>query len=518
MGPYPKILMMKKNATLAAAMIAIGALGMAGAQQPTNGGRTTRDITLDEAVQIAIRQNPGILTAEQEIKRTRGVVLEVQAQALPQLTVSNGFSQEDKRLLVTGVTPASSETSTSGSGGGKSTSSEGSSSGASAGSDNPMTQSWNVTVTASQLIYSGGQVAAAIHIAKYTQDATIYSLRDIVDTTIADVRSQFYAVLLDRAIIQVQEENINLLGSQLKDQQNRFEAGTVPRFNVLQAEVAVANARPQLIQARNDYNIAELNLARTLGITKETFVGSVPPINPVGFLATDEKPGPLPQAISLARERRPFLKEQREQILIQVENIKVALAGYQPRLSVDAGYEVHNEASSKSLERVVTGWFYGITGSWNVFDGGATYGQTKQAKAQLEEAKTNYDDAVRQVDVEVEQAWDQVRESEETIVSQETAVSEAQEALRLAQERLNAGAGVQLDVLSAQVAQTQAKTTMVQAQYNYNIAMAQFDRVTAANTRWQELFHDPLVNRQRAQEGLPDGGTQQGRPGVAKAH
>ena len=140
-----------------------------------------------------------------------------------------------------------------------------------------MTQSWDVTITASQLIYSGGQVAAAIHIAKYTQDATIYSLRDIVDTTIANVRSEFYAVLLDRSIIQVQEENIHLLQSQLTDQQNRFEAGTVPRFNVLQAEVALANARPQLIQARDDYDVAVLNLARTLGINTPNWTAACHP-------------------------------------------------------------------------------------------------------------------------------------------------------------------------------------------------------------------------------------------------
>jgi outer membrane protein TolC len=162
----------------------------------------------------------------------------------------------------------------------------------------------------------------------------------------------------------------------------------------------------------------------------------------------------------------------------------------------------------------VTGWFFGITGTWNVWDGGATYGETKQAKAQLEEAKVSYDDAVRQVDVEVQQALDQVQESEDTIVSQEKAIEEAQEALRLAQERLTAGAGTQLDVLSAQVALTQSRTTLIQAQYNYNIAMAQFDRVTAANTRWAELFHDPLVDRQRAQEGLPNAATQV-RNGVA---
>jgi outer membrane protein TolC len=123
----------------------------------------------------------------------------------------------------------------------------------------------------------------------------------------------------------------------------------------------------------------------------------------------------------------------------------------------------------------------------------------------LEEAKANYDDAVRQVDVEVQQALDQVQESEDTIVSQTKAIEEAQEALRLAQQRLIAGAGVQLDVLSAEVALTQSRTTLVQAQYNYNIAMAQFDRVTAANTRWADLFHDPMVERQRAQEGLANG-------------
>jgi outer membrane protein TolC len=138
-----------------------------------------------------------------------------------------------------------------------------------------------------------------------------------------------------------------------------------------------------------------------------------------------------------------------------------------------------------------------------VWDSGATYGQVKQAKAQLEEAKDTYDDAVRQVDVEVQQALDQVAESQDTIESQEKAIQEAEESLRLAQERLRAGAGTQLDVLSAQVALTQSRTTLVQAQYNYNIAMAQFDRVTAANTRWQDLFHDPLVDHQRKQEGLP---------------
>ena len=110
-----------------------------------------------------------------------------------------------------------------------------------------------VTVQATQALYAGGQIGAAISIAKFTDDSSYFSLRDTIDQTIDTVRQQFYTVLLNRALINVQEESVSCSQDQLKDQQNRFEAGTVPRFNVLQAEVALANQQPQLISARNNY-------------------------------------------------------------------------------------------------------------------------------------------------------------------------------------------------------------------------------------------------------------------------
>ena len=80
------------------------------------------------------------------------------------------------------------------------------------------------------------------------------------------VRTQFYQILLNKALVQVQEESVNLLQSQLEDQKSRYEAGTVPQFNVLQAEGTLENQIPQLIAARNNYFIAQVTLARTLGI------------------------------------------------------------------------------------------------------------------------------------------------------------------------------------------------------------------------------------------------------------
>ncbi len=71
---------------------------------------------------------------------------------------------------------------------------------------------------------------------------------------------------------------MHLLESQLKDQQNRFEAGTVPRFNVLQAEVALYNQLPLLITAQNNYRISKITLAKTLGLDFQPRRGENPPL------------------------------------------------------------------------------------------------------------------------------------------------------------------------------------------------------------------------------------------------
>jgi outer membrane protein len=75
----------------------------------------------------------------------------------------------------------------------------------------------------------------------------------------------YYDVLLAAQQITVHEASVNLLQKELEDQQHRLDAGTVPKFNVLRADVAVANERPNLIQARNNYRIAKNNLSNLLG-------------------------------------------------------------------------------------------------------------------------------------------------------------------------------------------------------------------------------------------------------------
>jgi outer membrane protein TolC len=419
-------------------------------------------MTLDQCVLLALKQNPQILEAIQQIQLTQGQIISVRAQALPHVGVASAYNQIDQGIIET---------------------------------LGQQEKTWQVAFQATQLIYSGGQVAAALKIANLSNANSFFSLRNVVDQVIATVRTQFYDVLLDRSLVEVQEESVHLLESQLKDQQSRYEAGTVPSFNVLQAQVQLSNQIPVLIKAKNTYLISQLNISKTLGVPYDTWHPGKSSINAAGELSYHERVVNTDEAIRFAKEHRSSLKIQRQNILIQLQAIKVALAGYQPQISANAGWEFHNSVLSNQLDQVVNGWFFGATGNWAIFDGLQTYGNVKQARAQLETAKVAYEDGVLQVELEVQQALANLQEAKETIMSQTKNVEQALEALRLSQERLNAGAGTQLDVLNAQVQLTQARTNKLQALRDYDVALAELDRVTGANTVYLDSFQDPLVKK-----------------------
>ncbi len=447
-------------------------------------------ISLDQAIETAIGRNADILKQIAEIKRTRGQVVEVRAQALPQLGVSSNYSESRTfGRNSSGSSSGATFQTVDADGNVVTTKSFNSSS-----SSSPSNRSWNVSFEVRQLIYSGGQVGAAIRGARIGEDSSFYELRNVVDQVIASVRQQFYTVLLNRALINVQEESITLLESQLRDQRNRFDAGTVPRFNVLTAEVALSNAQPDLIRARNNYRTAQLTLAKLVGVSWPTTTDLTPfPIK--GQLVYNPIAVNLQQGIDLALERRAFLKVQRQSILAQVEQVRFALSGYQPTITSNAGYQYRNDSSSSSLSDSVDGWFFGVSGSWAIFDGLKTAGRVQQARASLESARVIYDDSVRQVELEVQTTYSSLIQGRELIESQQKTVEQAQEALRLAEERLSAGAGTQLDVLNARVSLTQSQTTALQALSDYNSTLAEYDRVTGAVTVYHDTFRDPLADK-----------------------
>ncbi len=425
------------------------------------------DLKIEEAIQTAIKQNPEILGAVQELNTSSGQFISIRSRIIPQVSLNSNYGFTSREINDVNF-----------------------------GGSNINSEAWSVDVEFSQLIYDGGAAVSAIRAALSDEQEAYYRLRGVIDNVISEVKINFFEVVLNRALIIANQQSVDLLTEQLKDQQNRYEAGTVPRFNVLQAEVALANAKPPLIQAQNNYRVSMYRLVRLLGMDYPPGFPSEVPFNIVGRL--DYKPRTLnsDESVRIAVARNPDLKAQRQLILGEAARVNQQVAGYLPEIRASARQTNQSDFLTSSLTDMVNGWFVGVSGSWAIWDGLLTYGNVKSAKARMEQAKINYDNGVREVILQVQQAISKLLEARETVDSQEASVVQGVEALRLAQERLDAGAGTQLDVLNQQTSLLQSQTFLLQAYYSYIQGMAEYDRALSLDTRFQDIFDDPLTKPQ----------------------
>jgi outer membrane protein TolC len=474
------------------------------------GGRSAGKVptfTLDQAILTALQQNPQLLNAEQEIKRTKGVIIQIRAQALPQVTASGNFDWTDPNLVnartvsTTGIPTGTTPTGTGASGSlvespASQVKDARGSAAAAAPAATPGVRNtelsdvqYSISVLGSQLIFSGttpNQIRATF----FQRDSAYFAFRNTLDQLIATVKTQFYQIVVNRELVKVNQQSVELLDAQLKDQQNRFEAGTVPRFNVLQAEVAYYNQLPLLITAENNLRISKLQLAKTLGLYFQPMRGEEPPLEVIGEMPYNVRLINLANAIEMGKERRPFLKQARANVLNQLQQVRSAAGQYLPTITATGGGEWVSSPINSSWHDISKGWVAGVQGSLPIWDSGAIAGQVIQQRALLSETKITYDDDVRQVELEIQQAYSNLLQNEELVKSQEKNVELADEALRLAKARLDAGAGVQLDVLNAQTQLLTAQSTRLQALFGYNSSLAEFDRATGAQSTYTEMFAD----------------------------
>lgn len=422
------------------------------------------DMKLEDAIKAALQKNPDILDGIQKLSLTSGQMISVRSRITPQISLTSDWGYTSRELNQVEVANV-----------------------------DVTDQVWNINLEFTQLLYDGGATVSRIRSAIASEHGAYFELRALIDQVISEVKINFSEIVLNRALIIANQQSVDLLTEQLKDQQNRYDAGTVPRFNVLQAEVALANAKPPLIQAQNNYRVAMYRLVRLLGMDYPPGFPSEVPFNIVGKL--DYKPRTLDpdNSIRIAVARNPGLKAQRQSILSTAAKVNEQAAGYMPTIRARVAQTNNSDMVTSKLSNVVSGWFFGINGTWPLWDGLLTHGNMKQAKAQLDSSKINYDDGVREVILEVQQAISNLLQAKETVDSQEASMAQGVEALRLSQERLDAGAGTQLDVLNQQTSLLQSQTYLLQAYFSYIKGVAEYERTLSLDTRYEEFFDDPLT-------------------------
>ena len=263
----------------------------------------------------------------------------------------------------------------------------------------------------------------------------------------------------------VAQETVGNQQKHVEQTQAFVRTGIQPDINLATVQTALANAKVQLVTARNNYAVAEAQLSQAMGVSVSAhYALSDAELSAIG--GEDGDPAPL---VAHAEKNRPELANLANQRRAQQLTVTSLKGGYGPSLSA-----IGNLSDTGTQFNALTpNWYVGLGLTWNIFQGGLTRGQVREANGTLENI-AGQEQAMRlQVQVDVEQGRLGVQAAKATIGAADEALVNARSQLTLAEKRYEHGLGSAVELGDAQVAYTSAEAQVVQAKFNLAAARAQ---------------------------------------------
>ena len=408
---------------------------------PSAGQAARPSYGIDDAVALAKKQNLEIAIARKQIQAGRGGLVEARSGYLPSLASTGHYDkrehQQDTRLR---------------------------------------DEDYNVSLRLQQNIYTGGAVSNQVAIARLNIEKQDYLFQEVVSRVAMDVRVAFYELLLNRAKIRVQQDSVGVLEEELKTQQERLKAGTVGTLNVERAQVALANERPELINAQTQLKNSYLRLAELMGMN---VVASGPSFEAVGQLEYRARHVDLNECLARADANRPEIKARQKDIEIEDKQYTVDQSELRPHIGLFSAYEIYNERDPEVGKEFNHGYLVGISGTWHVFDGFATKGRLQATRARRDAAVDALEAARRRIASEVRSVFFDLEQADRILEAETKNTQTASDSLQIAKANLAAGLGTQLDILQAASDVTRTQTTRLSAIYLHNAALARLARACA---------------------------------------
>lgn len=322
---------------------------------------------------------------------------------------------------------------------------------------------WSAGATASQILFDAGRLRR-FRSARASAEAQRASEQASMLDVVANVRTAYFAARAARDLVGVARDTLANQEAHLRQVQAFVEVGTRPEIDLAQARADRANAQVQLIQAENADATARTQLAQAMGLD-----------GPADLQVADDtlplvpgEDGPLEPLVAEALGTRPELAAFTAQRRAQALAAGAAQAGWLPTVSAQTGLA----ESGPALDDTAWNWNATVNLGWNLFAGGLTRAQVREARAN-ESAVAAQEDAFRiAVRTDVDGARRGVVAARAALDAAAEALAAANERLRLAEGRYRAGAGSIIELGDAQVAATTAAAQRVRADYDLASARA----------------------------------------------
>lgn len=401
-----------------------------------------KKLDLGTARALALTHNRAIAEAKERIREQEGVIIEARSAFAPKVNANAAYDFRDQERIESF-----------------------------GGLFAPLDQGWVADVAVSYTVMDGKFRDANSGAARAAKAAAESQMQAVLDDALLQVSQRYFDALLAADRIDVQNKAITVLDEQLSYAKKRFDAGAGPQFNVLQAEVALANAKPGLVRAQGDRKVAIDRLRRVIGLDYAKGDG------PEDIQLADRWPDAklrhsLDDAIRRALDNRPELAAIRANIEASRQQIRAEESRHKPKLEVVGSYGGESLRFTNTTADALSGWTAGIRLSIPILDGGLTKGKVQQAESRLRQAELGKEQKQFDIEGEVRDAWVAWEEGSTILESSKRVVEQADEALRLARSSFEAGAATQLDVLQSQLELTRARLEEAVALHTYHTALA----------------------------------------------
>ena len=409
-------------------------------------------LTLGEALDLALSENPTVKVAEMEVQRFDYVKRQTWGSWIPQISVGGTYTRSIVKQSMT--------------------------KGLSFGADNTLAAQGDATWT-----LFAPAVFRTLKMNDVQRAAAVESARSSRITLVAEVKKAFYNILLAEQSLEVLRESQATVQRTVDDTRLQYDNGLASEYDLLTAQVQLSNLKPSILQTENSIRLAKLMLKMYLSIPENVeieVVGELDAMRDAVLAGTDG----LTTDVSENTDLRSL--ELQEEVLRR--SLKAANAGRMPTLAAfgSASYtgndmEPFNFGGAAATDDSRYFWTHpisvGLQLSVPIFSGLTKMNRSRELKNQISQLSLQRSYARQQIDVQVRSALNDLLTARETMYAQELTVEQARKAYKISDTRYRAGAGTILELNSAQLSQTQAQLNFSQAIYDYLSAKAEYDRI-----------------------------------------
>ncbi len=325
-------------------------------------------------------------------------------------------------------------------------------------------------ITLEERLSLGGKEFTALSSAKDAFKKTEFEVNSFKEQYLLRVAQDVYYYLKAKRAVEIAQTNVERLKKHRDAAKIRLKVGEVTKTDLLRAEAELSGAEAELISAKNNLKVAKSNLARDVGLEGDFEILEEKLNDPYLNLTLDHLK-------AFAKDERPEIKAASMAKEIAKKNVNYVIGSFFPYLILSATYQKLDQDPSNQFTNKESK--YAIASiNFPIFEGGLRRAELSEAKAKLRQSELQYEDTVKEVFIDVESAYFNYLTFRDTIKSLEDEVAYAKDNFNSVSKQYQFGLANSIDVTDANTFLLTAEKKLLDAQYNYQLAILRLRQAT----------------------------------------